>query len=58
LRPTEPRDDPNLNAFISDSGYRGNFEAVLTLIKNEGADMVLRRATWTMRVMRTAFRQD
>jgi len=34
--------DPNLKvAFIGDSGYRAGFEAVLRLIKNEGADMVL-----------------
>ncbi len=33
---------PNLTvAFIGDSGYGAGFESVLTLIKNEGADMVL-----------------
>jgi hypothetical protein len=33
---------PNLKvAFIGDSGYLANFETVLTLIKNEGADLVL-----------------
>jgi hypothetical protein len=34
--------DPNLKvAFIGDSNYLAHFESVLTLIKNEGADMVL-----------------
>ena len=34
--------DPNLKvALIGDSGYDTNFEAALTLIKNEGANMVL-----------------
>jgi 3-phytase len=33
---------PNLKvAFIGDSGYGTNFESVLTLIKNEGAELVL-----------------
>jgi hypothetical protein len=33
---------PNLKvAFIGDSGYLADFEAVLTLIKSEGADLVL-----------------
>jgi hypothetical protein len=33
---------PNLKvAFIGDSGYQANFASVLTLIKNEGAELVL-----------------
>jgi calcineurin-like phosphoesterase family protein len=38
---TDPT-QPNLKvAFIGDSGYLEDFESVLTLIKNEGADLVL-----------------
>src|SRR6478609_8239477 len=38
---TDPT-QPNLKvAFIGDSGYRADFEAVLTLIKSEDADLVL-----------------
>jgi hypothetical protein len=38
---TDPA-QPNLKvAFIGDSGYLADFEAVLTLIKGEGADLVL-----------------
>jgi hypothetical protein len=39
--PNLPTDRDLKVAFIGDSGYGANFEAVLTLIKNEGAALVL-----------------